>query len=136
MDKNISESFVSEKIISFHEFVDAIKGEEYFICKYGNDGDYQMLSNRSKIKGDGFWFEYNMYFERRDNQNVEYWNGWFKLKIQHEKEEPVVNYVKDDGEIVYKTYYDGYADHIETEGTGEYYFSNYYISTLRLTKLL
>ncbi len=136
MDKNILESFVAEKIISFQEFADAIKGEEYFICLFGSDGKYHQLSNRSKIKSDGFWFEHGMYFEGNHNQTIEYWNGWFKLRIQHEREEKVIDYVKEDGEIVYETYYDGYADHIETQGTGEYYFSDYYISTLRLTKLL
>lgn len=133
---NIQEKFVAEQVISFQEFTILISGEKYFICKFGNDGDYQMLSDRSKIKGDGFWFEYDMFFHGIDNQTIEYWNGWFKLKMQHEKEEKIVDYIDDDGEIVYKTYYDGYADHIETRGTGEYYFSDYYISTLKINKLL
>jgi len=132
---NIQEKFVAEKVISFQEFADAIKNEEYFICKFGNN-NHDQLTDRSKIKGDGFWFEYGMFFHGIDNQTIEYWNGWFKLKMQHEKEEKIVDYVNDDGEIVYKTYYDGYADHIATRGTGEYYFSDYYISTLKINKLL
>lgn len=126
-------NFVLEKTVSWEEFSNLLKDEKFFICSSEESG-YITTTNRSKFDVDGemFWFEYDFTFYKSENLEVDFGGGWFKLRIRREEREPIIEYIADDGSPIYKTYYDGYQDQIETKGTGKFYYDFYYIGALQL----